>query len=174
MPLEELWRAFFTGHKGKYSLYVHPHNAHHVYSPASIFFGRKIPSRPLRRFTISEPAAVRRALAYALLDTAAPNIWFTIQSETSIPVRPFPFTYNYLRGSNLSFVEAFYPWDWWRKQWRDKPQVRDNVQGDFGHNQSRSKYFPGPTGCMLIAFRFPLLLLRYTPKFPSWMVGNFS
>ena len=167
MPLEELWRAFFTGHKGKYSLYVHPHNAHHVYSPASIFFGRKIPSRPLRRFTISEPAAVRRALAYALLDTAAPNIWFTIQSETSIPVRPFPFTYNYLRGSNLSFVEAFYPWDWWRKQWRDKPQVRDNVQGDFGHNQSRSKYFPGPTGCMLIAFRFPLLLLRYTPKFPS-------
>lgn len=127
MPLESLWRAFFKGHEGKYSLYVHPHHANHTYPETSLFHGRKIPSKPLERFTISEPAAVRRALAYALLDANVPNEWFTVQSETSIPVRPFPFVYNYLMGSNLSFVESFYPWDWWRSQWREDqaPQLRE-------------------------------------------------
>ncbi|KDP20145.1 hypothetical protein JCGZ_05914 [Jatropha curcas] len=106
LPLAPLWELFFKGHEGLYSIYVH-------YSPSfngtvpvdSVFYGRRIPSKETRwgEFTIVE--AERRLLASALLDFS--NQYFILLSESCIPLFNFSTIYNYLMGSEKSFVQSF-------------------------------------------------------------------
>lgn len=74
-----------------------------------------------------------RLLAYALLDpeNGATNSWFVLACETTIPLRSFNFTYNYLMQSQHSFVESFRP--------RNEPiQWFDRVQTEpFAREQLR-------------------------------------
>jgi hypothetical protein len=45
LPLRDLWERYFNGHKGKYSIYVHPHPAYKLDVPkSSVFHRRQIPS----------------------------------------------------------------------------------------------------------------------------------
>lgn len=118
IPFEPLWRRFFAGHEGKYSLYVHSTDATHTYGPDSLFHNRTIPSKAINKVTISLPEAIRRLFAYALLDSSTPNVWFHLLCDSSIPIRSFPFTYSYITNSNYSFVEAFHPTSkWWTANW---------------------------------------------------------
>ncbi|CAK9276297.1 unnamed protein product [Sphagnum jensenii] len=128
IPLEPLWRKFFQGHESLYSIYVHPGGSNYSYSNNSIFHQRQIPSKPVGRLAITMPEAQRRLLAYALLDSTVPNAWFSLVCDAAIPVRSFGFVYNYLMNSELSFVEAFLAWEWWRQGWTTETrQLRDDV-----------------------------------------------
>ncbi len=134
IPHEPVWRQFFQGHEELYSIYVHAaasnSDSHEsLYPNNSIFNQRQIPSKPLSRFGISMTEAQRRLLAYALLDNTVPNSWFSLVCESSVPVRSFGYVYNYLMNSELSFVEAFFAWEWWRQGWvtTDTPQLQDHV-----------------------------------------------
>lgn len=125
MPLEPVWRRFFAGHEDKYSIYVHATDReHYEYQNDSLFYGKTIPSKPVDRFGISFSEAVRRLVAYALLDSLVPNTWFTVLCEASIPIRPFPFVYRYFLNSEVSFVESFVTRDWLWRGWQDKDQAR--------------------------------------------------
>jgi hypothetical protein len=119
IPTEPLWRKFFAGHEDKYSIYVHSTDPDHVYAPGSLFRGRSVPSKPLEsKVKIGLPEAMRRLLAYALLDYTTPNAWFHILSESSVPIRSFPFAYDYITNSDKSFVEAFFATSpWWHANW---------------------------------------------------------
>lgn len=118
ISVEPIWRKFFQGNEDKYSIYVHATDNKFQFPQDSIFHGKTVPSRPLKRYEISFPESVRRILAFALLDSTSSNAWFTLLCETSIPIRSFAFTYEYLINSHLSFVEGFYTSSkWWRTQW---------------------------------------------------------
>ncbi|CAM6060179.1 unnamed protein product [Sphagnum tenellum] len=128
IPFEPLWAKFFKGNEERYSIYVHAANSNHSYHNNSIFYQRQIPSKPLGRLAASMPEAQRRLLAYALLDNTVPNAWFSLVCETAIPIRSFGFVYSYLMKSELSFVEAFFAWEWWRQGWTtENPQLRDDL-----------------------------------------------
>lgn len=49
LPLAPLWEKFFEGHKGFYSIYVHPHPSYNndtiLLPQSSVFYGRRIPSQ---------------------------------------------------------------------------------------------------------------------------------
>jgi hypothetical protein len=108
-------------HYIRYSIYVHASDREHFeFSKSSLFHGRAIPSKPVDRMGMSFVEAVRRLIAYALLDISVPNAWFTLVCEATIPLRPFSYVYNYFMHSELSFVEGFVTRDWWRKSWTDK------------------------------------------------------
>lgn len=108
IPHEPLWRRFFHTHEEKYSLYVHAAPGH-VYPDGSLFEGREIPSEDCPRFSRGIVDALRRLLAHALLDPRYNNAWFVNVCESTVPIRSFPFAYEYLTRSNVSFVESFYP-----------------------------------------------------------------
>ncbi|KAG0591225.1 hypothetical protein KC19_1G159900 [Ceratodon purpureus] len=117
---EPIWRKFFSGHEDKYSIYVHATDPKHEYAADSLFHNRTIPSKPFNKVRASLPEAMRRLLSYALLDSSTPNAWFHILCDSSIPIRSFPYAYDYITNSDKSFVEAFYPAsEWWRANWRD-------------------------------------------------------
>lgn len=108
-------------HYIRYSIYVHASDReHYQFSNSSLFHGRAIPSKPVERLGMSFVEAVRRLIAYALLDTSVPNAWFMLVCEVTIPLRPFSYVYDYFMHSELSFVEGFVTRDWWRRSWTDK------------------------------------------------------
>ncbi|KAM0000862.1 putative glycosyl transferase, family 14 [Helianthus debilis subsp. tardiflorus] len=46
LPLSPLWELFFKGHKGLFSIYVHPHPSYNDTTPHdSIFYGTRITSQ---------------------------------------------------------------------------------------------------------------------------------
>lgn len=108
IPHEPLWKRFFQGHEGQYSLYVHA-TPGYAYSKGSLFEGREVPSKPCPRFSRGLVDTIRRLLSYALLDLRHNNVWFVNVCESSIPIRGFSFVYEYLMTSNVSFVESFFP-----------------------------------------------------------------
>ncbi|KAK6150982.1 hypothetical protein DH2020_015914 [Rehmannia glutinosa] len=93
LPLAPFWDRFFTGHQGMYSIYVHPHPSFNYSSVPqdSAFYGRAIPSQT--------------SLANALLDPS--NQRFVLLSDSCIPVFNFTTIYNYLMGTNHSFLGSF-------------------------------------------------------------------
>ncbi|KAI4331496.1 hypothetical protein MLD38_029682 [Melastoma candidum] len=71
LPLGPLWEKFFEGYQGKYTIYVHSspsYNAH--YQEGSVFYDRRIPSKPVEWGQVSMIDAERRLLANTLLDPA--------------------------------------------------------------------------------------------------------
>eukprot|EP00250_Pteridium_aquilinum_P016206 c23001_g1_i1 orf=172-1104(-) len=110
MPHEALWRRFFatSPDQNLYSVYVHA-NPRFRFPRGSIFHCKHIPSADVARFSFSVVDAMRRLLAHSLLDTSANNQHFVFVCEATIPVRSFPYTYNYLIKSGLSYVQAFKP-----------------------------------------------------------------
>ncbi|THG23782.1 hypothetical protein TEA_011672 [Camellia sinensis var. sinensis] len=106
LPLAPLWEMFFKGHEGFYTIYVHSHPSFNESVPeSSVFHGRRIPSQPVYWGTISMIDGERRLIANALLDFS--NQRFVLLSESCIPLFNFTTIYNYLMGSNLSFLGSF-------------------------------------------------------------------
>lgn len=108
IPHEPLWKRFLEGHKGKYSLYVHAAPGF-TFPENSMFRGNEVPSKPCPRFSRGIVDALRRLMAYALLDPRYNNRWFVNACEATIPLRAFPFVFDYLATSPVSFVESFFP-----------------------------------------------------------------
>ncbi|KAL0888097.1 hypothetical protein Bca101_012080 [Brassica carinata] len=139
LPLALLWERFLKGHKGLYSVYIHPHPSSTAKFPANfVFHQRQIPSQwplfkqcPLvakwGRMTMCD--AEKRLLANALLDIS--NEWFVLVSESCIPLFNFTTIYSYLSRSKHSFMGAF-----------DDP-------GPFGrgrYNENMEPEVPSPNG----------------------------
>jgi len=108
IPHEPLWKRFLEGHEGKYSLYVHAAPGFE-FPENSMFRGNEVPSKPCPRFSRGIVDALRRLMAYALLDPRYNNRWFVNACEATIPLRAFPFVFGYLATSPVSFVESFFP-----------------------------------------------------------------
>lgn len=123
---EPLWRRFFRGHEESYSVYVHASNASYEYAESSFFHGKNVPSQPVKRFSMTLVDAQRRLLAHALLDSRNANAWFTFVCERTLPVRNFPFAFNYLMNSEASFVEAFQPKFAILKKWNQESELFRN------------------------------------------------
>ncbi|PIN23042.1 hypothetical protein CDL12_04237 [Handroanthus impetiginosus] len=81
LPLSPLWDKFFKGHEGMYSIYP-------------VYWG-----------TMSMIDAERRLLANALLDSS--NQRFVLLSDSCIPIFNFTIVYNYLMGTNYSFLSSY-------------------------------------------------------------------
>lgn len=112
LPHEALWERFFAGVDPElYSIYMHNSTVVEEpgYSNSSVFYQRAVPTKPVWRFTVQLVDTFRRLMAFALLDTDRANMWFVLLSESCIPVRSFPFVYDYFMNSTTSFVEGFYP-----------------------------------------------------------------
>ncbi|MED6217365.1 hypothetical protein PIB30_016989 [Stylosanthes scabra] len=106
LPLAPLWERFFKGHEGFYSIYLHQHPSfNHTFPPRSVFFGRKVPSKPTSWGMSSIIDAERRLLADALLDPS--NQRFVLLSESCVPLFGFKPIYDYLINTNLSFIESY-------------------------------------------------------------------
>ncbi|KAL5726410.1 hypothetical protein ACHQM5_009455 [Ranunculus cassubicifolius] len=103
LPLAPLWEKFFKGHESFYSIYVHSHPLFNDTTPQdSVFYGRRIPSKPVSWGSTSMVDAERRLLANALLDFS--NQRFVLFSDSCIPLFNFTTVYNYLINSKLSFL----------------------------------------------------------------------
>ncbi|OEL13855.1 hypothetical protein BAE44_0025128 [Dichanthelium oligosanthes] len=107
LPLAPLWERFFRGHEDHFSVYVHapPAVAINV-SEDSPFHGRQIPSQETSWGSVTLMDAEKRLLANALLDFS--NERFVLLSESCIPVHNFTTVYDYLVGSEHSFLEVYY------------------------------------------------------------------
>ncbi|KAJ7975144.1 Core-2/I-branching beta-1,6-N-acetylglucosaminyltransferase family protein [Quillaja saponaria] len=106
MPLGPLWEMFFRGHKGLYTIYIHSHPSYNGAVPEdSVFYGRRIPSKPVEWGKPTMIDAERRLLASALLDFS--NERFLLLSESCIPLFNFTTVYNYLLSANMSFVASY-------------------------------------------------------------------
>ncbi|KAK1685299.1 hypothetical protein QYE76_046147 [Lolium multiflorum] len=105
LPFERLWEKFFEGHEGRYTIYVHAsrERPEHV-SP--LFIGRDVHSDKVQWGTISMIDAERRLLANALQDID--NQHFVLLSDSCVPLHNFDYVYDYLMGTNLSFIDSFY------------------------------------------------------------------
>ncbi|KAJ7549780.1 hypothetical protein O6H91_07G068600 [Diphasiastrum complanatum] len=128
---ERLWERFFKGKEDRYSIYVHA-TPGFEYPEGSFFRGRQIPSKTVARFSSNLVDALRRLIAYALLDVDSPNSWFVLLCDASIPVRSFDFVYSYLTKSKLSFVESFHPSKAYHS-WETLPEfpMQDLRKGEF-------------------------------------------
>ncbi|KAL5817965.1 hypothetical protein ACOSQ3_026343 [Xanthoceras sorbifolium] len=106
LPLAPLWEKFFEGHEGLSSIYVHPSPSYNNSVPLnSVFYGRRIPSKPVEWGKPTMVDAMRRLLANALLDIK--NERFVLLSETCIPLFNFTTTYNYLINTNESYIASY-------------------------------------------------------------------
>ncbi|KAL6010840.1 hypothetical protein ACLOJK_001282 [Asimina triloba] len=107
LPLAPIWERFFKGHDGLFSIYLHASSLQFNEEPpqSSVFFKRRIPSKPVDWGKASMIDAERRLLANALLDFS--NERFVLLSESCIPVFNFTAVYNYLIHSNQTFVGSF-------------------------------------------------------------------
>ncbi|CAH8316868.1 unnamed protein product [Eruca vesicaria subsp. sativa] len=106
LPLATLWDKFFEGHEGFYSIYVHTNPSfQESYPETSVFYSRRIPSQPVYWGTSSMVDAEKRLLANALLDES--NQRFVLLSDSCIPLFDFTTIYDYLTGTNLSFIGSF-------------------------------------------------------------------
>ncbi|KAG6515345.1 hypothetical protein ZIOFF_025756 [Zingiber officinale] len=106
LPFEKLWEVFFLGHEGKFSIYVHASREKPMYvSP--LFIGRDIRSAKVVWGKISMVEAEKRLLANALQDPD--NQHFVLLSDSCIPLHKFNYVYDYLMGTNISFIDSF--WD---------------------------------------------------------------
>ncbi|KAL0378060.1 UNVERIFIED_CONTAM: Glycosyltransferase BC10 [Sesamum radiatum] len=106
LPLSPFWDRFLKGHEGMYSVYVHPHPSYNdSVPPDSAFYSRRIPSQPVYWGTMSMIDAERRLLGNALLDPS--NQRFVLLSDSCIPLFNFTTVYDYLMGTNHSFLGSF-------------------------------------------------------------------
>ncbi|OAE28257.1 hypothetical protein AXG93_4492s1480 [Marchantia polymorpha subsp. ruderalis] len=107
LPFEFIWEAFFKGHEGLYSIYVHASERNTLKSiwRSRVFADREIPSDKVYWGRIEMIDAERRLLSRALLDLN--NHFFVLLSESCIPLREFTYIYSALMNSTFSFVDNF-------------------------------------------------------------------
>ncbi|CAL9160604.1 unnamed protein product [Musa hybrid cultivar] len=104
LPFERLWEKFFLGHEGRFSIYVHASREKPVHvSP--LFDGRDIQSSKVVWGKISMVDAEKRLLANAIQDPE--NQHFVLLSDSCVPLHNFDYVYNYLMGTNVSFIDSF-------------------------------------------------------------------
>ncbi|KAG8069947.1 hypothetical protein GUJ93_ZPchr0006g42120 [Zizania palustris] len=104
LPFEKLWENFLQGHEGRYSIYIHASRERPVHS-SSLFVGREIHSEKVVWGRISMVDAEKRLLANALEDVD--NQFFVLLSDSCVPLHTFDYIYNYLMGTNVSFIDCF-------------------------------------------------------------------
>ncbi|KAL3687138.1 hypothetical protein R1sor_013447 [Riccia sorocarpa] len=109
LPLSPLWEKFFEGNEDLYNIYIHakPDWLRYVGfdEGMGIFWSRVIPSGNTERADVNIVEAERRLLANALLDDPM-NEWFTLLSESCIPIRNFEYIYRWLSGTNNSRIDC--------------------------------------------------------------------
>ncbi|CAK9174522.1 unnamed protein product [Ilex paraguariensis] len=106
LPLAPLWERFFKGHEGLYSIYLHTQPSYEAnFNQSSVFYQRQIPSQVAEWGRMNMCDAEKRLLANALLDLS--NEWFVLLSESCIPLHNFSFVYDYISGSQFSFMSSF-------------------------------------------------------------------
>ncbi|KAK3026663.1 hypothetical protein RJ639_040690 [Escallonia herrerae] len=106
LALAPLWQKFFKGHEGLFSIYIHTSPEFTNEPPkSSVFYKRRIPSKPVQWGRVTMIDAERRLLANALLDFS--NERFVLLSESCIPIFNFTTIYNYLINSKKGFVSSF-------------------------------------------------------------------
>ncbi|XP_072969668.1 glycosyltransferase BC10-like [Typha angustifolia] len=104
LPFERLWEKFFLGHEDFFSIYVHASREKPVHvSP--LFVGHDIRSEKVTWGKISMVDAEKRLLANALQDSD--NQHFVLLSDSCIPLHNFNYVYDYLMGTNISFIDCF-------------------------------------------------------------------
>lgn len=106
MPLEDIWREFFNwkANASEYSIYVHPH-AGFKFPPSSFFHGREVKnSIDVKWGGLSQVRAIKLLVRAALEDPD--NEWFTLMSESCIPLHPFQKWKRVLFSHNISIVNA--------------------------------------------------------------------
>ncbi|KAF0894145.1 hypothetical protein E2562_034881 [Oryza meyeriana var. granulata] len=108
MKAHQLWQLGIKdmkGHEGRYTIYVHAsrEKPEHV-SP--LFMGRDIHSEKVVWGKISMVDAERRLLSNALEDID--NQHFVLLSDSCVPFHNFDYVYDYLIGTNISFIDSFY------------------------------------------------------------------
>ncbi|KAJ8459453.1 hypothetical protein OPV22_032379 [Ensete ventricosum] len=106
LPFEKLWETFFLGHEGRFSIYVHASREKPVHM-SPLFVGRDIRSAKVVWGKISMVEAEKRLLANALQDSD--NQHFVLLSDSCVPLHNFDYVYNYLMGTNVSYIDTF--WD---------------------------------------------------------------
>ncbi|KAL1205829.1 Glycosyltransferase BC10 [Cardamine amara subsp. amara] len=137
LPLAGLWEKFFEGHEGFYSIYVHTNPSFQdSYPETSVFYSRRIPSQAVYWGTSSMVDAEKRLLANALLDES--NQRFVLLSDSCIPLFNFTTIYNYLTGTNLSFIGSF---DDPRKSGRGRYNPKMYPQINVTHWRKGSQWF---------------------------------
>ncbi|KAJ0261030.1 hypothetical protein HA466_0042290 [Hirschfeldia incana] len=137
LPLASLWDKFFEGHEGFYSIYVHTNPSFQDYYPeTSVFYSRRIPSQAVYWGTSSMVDAERRLLANALLDQS--NQRFVLLSDSCIPLFNFTTIYDYLTGTNLSFIGSY---DDPRKSGRGRYNPKMYPQINITHWRKGSQWF---------------------------------
>ncbi|TVT99442.1 hypothetical protein EJB05_55193 [Eragrostis curvula] len=104
LPFEKLWEKFLQGHDGRYSIYIHASREKPAHS-SSLFVGREIHSEKVVWGRISMVDAEKRLLANALEDVD--NQFFVLLSDSCVPLHTFDYIYNYLMGTNTSFIDCF-------------------------------------------------------------------
>ncbi|KAK9705696.1 hypothetical protein RND81_07G076200 [Saponaria officinalis] len=104
LPFETLWDKFFSGHEGKFSVYVHASKAKAVHQ-SSYFVNTDIRSDKVVWGQVSMIDAERRLLGNALKDPD--NHHFVLLSDSCVPLYSFDYVYNYLLYSNLSYIDSF-------------------------------------------------------------------
>ncbi|KAK1279917.1 hypothetical protein QJS04_geneDACA003071 [Acorus gramineus] len=109
LPLRMVWERFFHGcDRRLFSVYVHapPEFVGEEEIPASsVFFRRRIPSKPVQWGRPTMVEAERRLLANALLDFD--NERLVLLSESCIPLFNFTLIHSYLTRSSHSFLSSF-------------------------------------------------------------------
>lgn len=93
------------GHEGMYSIYVHCSQRGTSWK-SLVFKDREIPSKKVEWGKIDMIDAERRLLTHALLDID--NEYFTLLSESCVPLRSFDYIYEYFLNTSISFVDCFY------------------------------------------------------------------
>ncbi|KAK9715587.1 hypothetical protein RND81_06G174900 [Saponaria officinalis] len=104
LPFEMLWDRFFSGHEGKFSIYVHASKSRTVHQ-SRYFVNSNIPSDEVVWGQVSMIDAERRLLGNALKDPH--NHHFVLLSDSCVPLHKFEYVYNYLMYSNLSYIDSF-------------------------------------------------------------------
>ncbi|KAJ7544969.1 hypothetical protein O6H91_09G100800 [Diphasiastrum complanatum] len=123
IPLEPLWQRYFEGYIELYSIYVHAAPGF-KFPKNSLFSGKEIPSKDVRKLSMDLVDALRTLTAYALLDDTACNSWFVLACESTVPIRSFSLSYAYLTNSKISFVDSFHPArEWLLDGWKMEPEL---------------------------------------------------
>ncbi|PWZ20857.1 hypothetical protein Zm00014a_010520 [Zea mays] len=120
LPFEKLWEKFLQGHDGRYSIYIHASREKPVHS-SSLFVGREIHSEKVVWGRISMVDAEKRLLGNALEDVD--NQFFVLLSDSCVPLHTFDYIYNYLMGTNVSFI------DWYTMEMLPEIEQRDFRKG---------------------------------------------
>lgn len=107
MPLEDIWREFFSwrANNSHYSIYVHTH--HGFYFPSTSFFYQKQVNSSFKSVKwggMSQVKAIKTVVRAALLDPL--NERFCLMSESCIPLHSFNTFRNSLLADNRSVTNA--------------------------------------------------------------------